>query len=143
MSYDSTTVTIENSRVLAKKTGDFIFPIMIQTLFIVSVFSAVSVALLTMYTSHKIAGPLFRIKREVEAMEKGDLKVGFRIRKDDQLQELAEALRRLAGSQREKHSRLNIKVKELEDMFLASGNQNSDIEKKLAEIEDVLGYFKV
>ena len=33
---DSTTVAIENARVHVKRTSDFIFPVMIQTCFIVS-----------------------------------------------------------------------------------------------------------
>jgi methyl-accepting chemotaxis protein len=42
--------------------------------------------------SHRIAGPLYVIGRCLKAMEGGDLSIDMRLRKDDQLQEIAEQM---------------------------------------------------
>jgi len=140
---DSTSVTIENTRVLVKQMSDFMFPIIFQTLIIVTVFSALSVIVLTLFTSHKIAGPLYRIKKEIELLKEGNLSPNFKIRKTDQLRELANSLSDLADVLREKHKSLKDKLLQLKDTLNAPQIDRGDIKAKLQELEDILNYFKV
>ncbi len=102
LSRNATTVAIENTKVLVKRTSDFLLPLMLETLAIVSLFSALSVALLSLFVSHKISGPLYRLQREIKFLGKLDLRRNFHIRAKDQLQELACSLEEMNSSLKEK-----------------------------------------
>lgn len=88
----STTVTIENARVNVKNTADFIYPILLQSFVVGLVFSALSVGFMTMFMTHKIAGPLFRMKRNLKKIQTGDFSEDFRVRSDDQLGDFCEEM---------------------------------------------------
>ncbi|MBN3040576.1 MAG: methyl-accepting chemotaxis protein [Candidatus Omnitrophica bacterium] len=92
LSQNSNTVAIENTKVVVKRTSDFILPIVIITLAAVSLLSGITVFILTLLISHKISGPLFRLQREITSLASGDFRRNFRIRGDDQLQELSRSL---------------------------------------------------
>ncbi|MBU0469822.1 MAG: hypothetical protein KKD07_09285 [Candidatus Omnitrophica bacterium] len=109
----STTVAIENTKVQVKQTQDFIFPIVARVLLIVSIFSAASVGAVSLFVSHKISGPLFRIKREVDVLCEGDLKRDFNLRGDDQLQELAKSLNVMSKYLRKNHNLLKSRMSDL------------------------------
>ncbi len=53
----------------------------------------VIITLFSFFISHKIAGPLYRFEKDVRSLAKdGDLTKMFKLRKRDEMQELAEAL---------------------------------------------------
>lgn len=112
-SQGSTTVAIENTKVQVRQTQDFIFPIVTRILLIVSIFSAFSVGAVSLFVSHKISGPLFRIKREVDILCQGDFKRDFNLRGDDQLQELAKSLNLMSKYLRNNQNQLKSKMSEL------------------------------
>src|SRR5437016_1162289 len=55
----STTVVIINSRVSVMSTSDFMLPILMQTVLIVTVLIAIATIIVTLFVSHKIVGPLY------------------------------------------------------------------------------------
>ena len=63
---DSTTVVIENTRVIAKSTADFILPGLSLTVVIVAASTALVMLFLTLMITHRIAGPIYRFKKEIE-----------------------------------------------------------------------------
>jgi methyl-accepting chemotaxis protein len=140
---DSTTVTIENTKVMVKRTPDFIFPIILETIVIVSIFSALAVIILTLLTSHKIAGPLFRIQKELELIKQGSLTPTFRIRRSDQLQELARSLSDVVTLLRNKHNSLKEKNLELKNILDASASNKAAIQTILKDMDNIINYFKV
>ena len=135
----STTVAIENTKVVVKRTSDFIMPIMVQTLIIVTISSALSVIILTLFTSHKIAGPLYRVKKEIDRLKQGDLTSSCRIRKNDQLQNLANDISDLTEAWRDKHKLLRDKVLDIR----TSLDSGIDVKDKVKELEDIQQFFKV
>ncbi len=144
----STTVAIENTQVVVKRTADFIMPAMIMVLIIVSVFSAAAVLFLTLFSSHKISGPLFRLKREVDKMARGDLAADFHIRGDDQLQNIARSLEEMASAVRntqsetkEKWGRLYAYLKE--DNLSLREERKSEASSLAEQINTSLDFFKV
>lgn len=50
---------------------------------VVMMFIGISVFFLTLVNSNKIAGPFYRLERDFEEIEKGDLSIVVRFRKDD------------------------------------------------------------
>ena len=85
----ATTVSIVNSRVVVTTAANFILPLLIQTVSIVTILVAIATMAVTLFVSHKIAGPLYRFKKIMEALGEGDFLSHVSIRKGDQLQDLA------------------------------------------------------
>ena len=92
LSQRSTTVVFEHSRALVKSTSDFLLPLLIQTIVIVSIIVAIATVILTLFISHRIAGPLYRLKRQLGSIGIGDLSGDFSLRKDDQLKDIANSM---------------------------------------------------
>ena len=82
------TVAFENLRVVVKSTADFIQPIVLMVIVIVTLFTALSTIIVVLLASHRIAGPLYRLTLELEKIKAKDLSHPIRIRASDQLQKL-------------------------------------------------------
>ena len=148
LSQNSTTVAIENTRVQVKRTSDFMLPLLIQTLLIAVIFSALATIYITLRTSHKISGPLYRLKREIDSLKDADLTCNFNIRTKDQLQALAKSLSEMSESLRQKHIELKKSCATLKD-FLEKQNfsippeQREEFSGLLEKTEGILNSFKV
>jgi len=141
LSQNFTTVTVRNARVVVERAPDFLFPIFITTVVTAFVFTAIAAIILTLFTSHKIAGPLYRLKKEIVAFRDGDLSANFRTRHNDQLQDLAKTLAEMGDTMRQKHKTLKNSVSGLLD--LVQKNDKEGMRQKLLELEEELNYFKV
>ncbi|MCP4652508.1 MAG: methyl-accepting chemotaxis protein [Candidatus Omnitrophica bacterium] len=145
---DSTTVAIENTQVLVKNTADFILPLTISAVLIGMLFSGGVVLILTLFTSHKISGPLYRLKNEVDNLTKGDFKRNFYIRGDDQLQNFSQSLDQMCNSLRDKHLALRNKYQYLKDyledkQFSLSDENKEEAAKALNDLGEELSGFKL
>jgi len=85
----STTVAFDNLKVVVKSTSDFILPIMLQILIIVTFLIGLATIVTSLLTSHKLVGPLYRFKLGIDQMKTGDLSSPFSVRTGDQLQKTA------------------------------------------------------
>ncbi len=77
-----------------------IFPLIFASsysIFVLVVITA-AMALISVFFSHKIAGPMFRIEKSMEAIGSGDLTVQTRFRGNDQLIALSEEINKMARS---------------------------------------------
>ncbi|MDD4941663.1 MAG: methyl-accepting chemotaxis protein [Candidatus Omnitrophica bacterium] len=144
----STTVAIENTRVFVKPTADFILPQLVITIIVVSVvFSAILFAM-ALIATHRIAGPMYRLRKEIDNLRGGDLTSAFIIRDKDQLKGLARSLNDMGLVLRQKHTELKSKTDSLRS-FLKDKNYCVAFEDKerfsalLKDIDDILVYFKV
>ena len=148
LSQNSTTVAIENTRVVAKPTADFILPEMAVLLLIVAVFSSLVVLILTLFVSHKISGPIYRIRKEIELLQNGDLTRKFNIRNSDQLQDLAGSLNEMTQILRKKHLAIGGQCRSLtnfveEKNLGASKEDRERLRQMLKELYETLTFFKV
>lgn len=148
----STTVTFENTRAVVKSTADFILPILIQTIIVVTIIVGIATIILTLFVSHKIGGPLYRFKEEMKTIGAGNLKTGFHIRKTDQLQDIASGLNTMIESLRQVHLDLKKQWQTLMNSWKGmtkkeiSEDKAKDIQEMDRIIEDIgrrLEYFKV
>lgn len=142
----ATTVSFENTKAVVKSTSDFILPILIQTIVIVFPIVAFFTILLTLFISHKIAGPLFRFKKELKTIEKGDLASDFRLRARDQLKDLAAALSDMKKGLRTSFGDLRDEIQGLENEISGlklEQKKRSVLEDKIKQIKRRFGYFKV
>ncbi|MFA5320788.1 MAG: hypothetical protein WBE75_05995 [Candidatus Omnitrophota bacterium] len=90
-----TSITVENSRVVVKSTADLLLPMLLQTVLVVMVVVSLFTVFTTLVFSHKIAGPLYRFRKIMQSLEDGDFSADFKLRKLDQLQELANVFNRM------------------------------------------------
>ena len=85
----TTTVAFENLKVVVKPTADFILPIMLQIMIGVTLLVGIATIAVALFTSHRIAGPLYRIKTDLDKLTKGDFRNPIHVRGKDQVQKLA------------------------------------------------------
>ena len=145
---NSTTVAIENTKVVVKPTSDFILPVLSGTVLIVSFFSAIVILAVALYVSHRIAGPLYRIEKEIALIKGGDLTRHFSIRQKDQLQTLARHLDEMTQALEERHVEIKNKLNFIsnfldEKNFHVKGEDSRKLRKMLEEINEDLKFFKV
>jgi len=147
----STTVSIINSRVLVRSTADFLLPLLFQTVIIVMILIGLATITVTLFVSHKIAGPMHHFKKIVETLSEGDFSSNFSIRNADQLKALADVLNNMI-------TKTKAQLSMLKDSFLSlkkqldSFSENEVIEKsrpalselkKIAErLDKIIQYFK-
>jgi methyl-accepting chemotaxis protein len=90
-----TSITVENSRVVVKSTADLLLQMLLQTVLIVMIVVRLFTIFTTLVFSHKLAGPLYRFRKIMQSLEEGDFSADFKLRKLDQLQELANVFNRM------------------------------------------------
>lgn len=144
-SSQTTTVVFENTEAVVKSTEDFFLPILIQTVIIVTVIIGLFAVILTLLFSHKIAGPLYRFKKELELVKEGDVSSAFNIRKYDQLKEVAGVLNSAKSKLRESLSSLKSEINDLESKVKSLDIEKQDKEELInnfKKINEEINYFR-
>ena len=148
----ATTVSIVNSRVVVNTTADFILPLLIQTVIIVTMIVAIAAMLVTLFVSHKIAGPLYRFKKIMEAMGEGDFLNQVKIRNGDQLQDFAKIFDDMITKNRVKIKALkadlgvfNEKLSQISENDISEHKRAylSELKRISREIGQIINQFKV
>lgn len=121
-----------------------LFSSLIVTLLLQAILFSAVIILLTLFISHKIAGPIYRLEKSLDAVKDGDLVASeVRLRSNDQIQDLAKSFDRMSSSVR-------LKVKEIKDAFhkvkvkkdrlgeIVKDNQttNNELESVLSDLRD-------
>ncbi len=142
----TTTVSFENTEAVVKSTADFITPILVQTVIIVMVITGLFTIMLTLFISHKIAGPLYRLEKEFKTIADGDISTDFKLRGDDQLQNIAGSLNNMKARLKFHLNTLNISIDEMEHALNENINEEDKKQillKNLTKIKDDLHHFKI
>jgi len=79
-------------------------------------FILIGLALLTLFYSHRIAGPIYRLGKEAKTIAQGDLTVKIRLRKHDAVHSLADTMNELTDAYRERIIELNERLKVLKEI---------------------------
>ena len=87
----STTVGIADGRVAVHTTAEYLLPLLLQTVFVELLVVSLAAIFLTLFVSHKIAGPLHRFKLMLGKLGEGDFSGSMKLREGDQLQQVAVA----------------------------------------------------
>ena len=92
------TSMFQQSRLVITDTAFTVLPVAIYTNLITIVLISLATICVTLFVSHKIAGPLFRFEKDIKAIANGDLTLMIHLRDDDQLRELAEDINAMTVS---------------------------------------------
>ncbi|MDO8536069.1 MAG: hypothetical protein Q7S30_03555 [Candidatus Omnitrophota bacterium] len=140
MSRSTVTSTFENSRLVIKSTADFILPsVLLSSAFVVISIGIAAIAI-TLFTSHRIAGPLYRIQKDLEELSKGNLNVSFNLRKGDEIKVLADTLNDTAELFRRNILNAAKAISEIDVALKANNVETAKI--KLKDLSDIIGKFK-
>ncbi|MDD5130151.1 MAG: HAMP domain-containing protein [Candidatus Omnitrophica bacterium] len=95
LSTKSTTAVFENSRLIIKSTADFLLPLLLLSSLVAIIATGTLTIIFTLIISHRIAGPLYRLEKDIAEVNNGNLNMEIRVRKDDELQDLAKSLNQM------------------------------------------------
>ncbi|RPJ82801.1 MAG: HAMP domain-containing protein [Deltaproteobacteria bacterium] len=101
-SQDTLTSSFDHSKLVIRKTGSAILPAVVYTNLITLGVVCFITIFVTLYISHKIAGPMFRFEKEIKIIGQGDLCNKIVLRKQDQVKEMADSLNQMAQSLHDK-----------------------------------------
>ncbi|MBF0387895.1 MAG: methyl-accepting chemotaxis protein [Candidatus Omnitrophica bacterium] len=132
----STTVAIVNSQVMVRPTGDFLFPVLVQTGLIVMVIVGLATIVVTLLFSHKIAGPLYHFRSVIQGLKEGDFSRDVHIRDYDQLQDLAVEMNAMIVAVRQQ---INLTKASIATFKNKEGNV---FDKDIQVIASNIGFFK-
>lgn len=123
-------------------------------IFVAMVVSAFLSVLVTVFITHRFAGPLYRFQQVIDRMAAGDFSSGFKLRKGDDLVEMETALNRaiqnLAETVQEARGRLGDLTGRLETLVRSGGGGSADRQQDFAALlekaqqaETALARFKI
>jgi methyl-accepting chemotaxis protein len=147
----ATTVAIVQSRITVRTTADFLVPIMLQTVVIVTAVVSVAAAVVTLFVSHKIAGPLYRFKQTFKELASGNFSNQVRLRKGDQLVEVAGDFNHMIASVRSQilTARSNLDSVQADLDAISEFNVEDSkrhqflaLKKKLQEVSQAINFFR-
>jgi len=116
-----------------------------MVLFLRLIFLTPLVILIAMVLSHRIAGPIYRTKRHISGMARGDYDTRLQLREKDELKDLADAVNHLAvclRSGRDKCDKAALraisKVEALEAAIIAGDTGREKLLKDVLEIRQYI-----
>ncbi len=101
-SRDTLTSSFQDSKLVIENTAMAILPNVVYTGLITLALLAIATIIVTLFISHRIAGPMFRFEKELKEIGEGDLTRIVSLRKKDQAQELADCINDMTASLRGK-----------------------------------------
>lgn len=118
------TITYRDSFLRIEKTPKALFYEIIRAHGLYIFLIGAGISILSLFLSHRVAGPLYRFERSVEEITKGNLSFRIRLRKKDEAKELAELMNRMIET-------LSSHLSQIRDVA-------DDIEKGLLEARDAI-----
>lgn len=92
MARSTVTTSFENSRLVIKSTADFILPSVLLSGAVVIISIGLATIAVALIASHRIAGPLYRLEKDIKEVSGGNLQMKFSLRKSDEMKSLANGL---------------------------------------------------
>lgn len=122
-----------------EKTGEILQPALFISYGIGVVLIGFATIILTIFISHKIAGPLYRFERSAEEIGKGNLTLVTQLRESDQAKDLANAFSRMTNDLRKKLVEIDSCSKEINQIV---EDLNKGIQEKSPNIKQMQEQFK-
>ena len=134
MSKATVTTSFENLRLVIKSTADYILPAVFLSGVIIVIVTGAATIFITLFTSHKIAGPLYRIDQDIREVAEGNLDKEFNLRQGDEIKPIAEGLSIMVHFLRDEVRSLKKDIAELESLS-ASGGASQEIKDKIKAVK--------
>ncbi len=151
LSRHATSVAFVDARVKVMTTADFLLPLMAQTLIIVTGLVGAGTVAVTLFVSHKIAGPLYRFKQTFHGLTEGNFTRSVALRKGDQLLDVAGDLNRMITALQAQLAEAKMILAALRADVDAMGEDNVEearrqryqaVQNRVRDLEKALEFFK-
>ncbi len=150
------TTAFVNSRLSIINTTDYILPVLIGAGLITIILITIATALVMMYLSHRIAGPLFKIEKSIGEIGAGDLTLKINLRSTDEIQRTADSFNDMVENLKENLLKIKTRSKSLGSQIdnlkaLSQGNEFSsqqmqdtlkELSRKKEELDRAIECFK-
>jgi methyl-accepting chemotaxis protein len=140
MSKSTVTTSFEGLRLIIKSTADYILPAVFLSSAVVVIVIGLATIFITLFTSHKIAGPLYRIEKDVYEVTGGNLRKEFNLRTGDEVQAIADSLTAMTHTLRDEVDELKKAIVDLEGSL--GGNASPQVMEKIKAIKARLDKFR-
>ena len=132
------TSLFSNSRLVVTDTAMFILPAVLYTNLVTIAIISLSMIAVTLFVSHKIAGPLFRLEKDINVIAEGNLTYTVNLRKGDQLRELSVDINHMTTSLNNKITKIQADV---ERIMISASNQDTPewFQQKLQNLHERIG----
>lgn len=123
-----------------KNTSDSLAPAIILGNIVTILITGTVAAIAVLYQSHKIAGPLYRIKTICDDVSEGKYETMTSLRKDDQLIDLASSFEKMLSSIKARHTKSQSLIKIAKDKveLLQAQAADEQTKAKLKELNSSL-----
>ncbi len=128
-SQDTLTSSFDDSKLVIRKTGSAILPAVVYTNLITLGVVCIVTIFVTLYISHKIAGPMFRFEKEIKTIGQGNLCKKIVLRKQDQVKEMADSLNHMVHSLHDKVYEIYHEIDILEQTATEQKNPDQMIDR--------------
>jgi len=138
LSRDTLTSSFNDSKLVIESTASAMLPAVLMSNIIVFALVAIAVIVVTLFISHKIAGPLYRLEQGFTAVIEGDLEHRIHFRKKDQVGVLADRFNEMTESIQRRLNEIKKEVAELHQKATGLGAADellAEIEKLQAAID--------
>ncbi len=112
-SQDTLTSSFQQSRLVIESTSKAILPALIYTSLITLGLISFATIIVTLFVSHQIAGPLFRLEKDLKEIGSGNLTKNVSLREKDQLTAMAECMNEMTCSLHDNIFEIQTMIKEL------------------------------
>lgn len=144
MSAKTVTTVFENSRLEIKNTADYILPAVFLSGILMIGLIGLATIVVTLFTSHRIAGPLYALERDIKEIARGNLAVSFHLRTGDEIKPLAEALNFMTEALRSRILSLRQEISAMENDARSFGSDaGQKIEPHIKNIKTKIAEFNV
>lgn len=149
------TATVDNFHPSLQKTSQAILPAFMYTNLITVTVISIAAFIIILYKSHKIAGPITRFEKDLAEIDKGNLKLNFRLRKHDHfknayqnLEKVANGLQLRIESLVDRTERIRGELNKLQASL--QGMEDAEVvrcldvlDKEVRELKNILSYYNV
>lgn len=140
MSRSTLTTTFNDSRLAIRNTADYMLPFVLLSSIAVITIIGFAAIVMTLFVSHRIAGPLYHIGRDIDELASGNLSVRINLRGGDEIKELAGKLDNMARSLRSKAAAINSAIVLLE---ASSKDASPETKKSIQNLKEAISKFNV
>lgn len=133
------TTIFKDSRLKIVTTTDFILPGLLIGIAVVIAVVGIATALMALYASHRIAGPVYRMRRDLANFKAGSMEQIFRVRDKDEIRALAVELDKMARSIQKSFADLKAETFGLESI---AGELPPKAREHLAALKKILDTYR-
>ncbi len=139
--------SFSNTIYALKHLREYIFPVVTFVFLVFTASASIVVLVVATFALHKVAGPTVRLEKIFESMKMGEYHEEINLRKGDELSSLSDVLTRLNKKLGEERRSILKNLRDVERIIYSvlggdsSDVRISDLERKIAEIEEIAGRY--